>query len=546
MSQYLMNIDSTYRDRKQYALSTEFGVIVNGTPGTQSSSNVYSVENIIYARFQWNGTSTTTVLNDTITGNFTDFSTSVITLDPAHASQTLNFYLGCTFVLVSSGVSSVIVYYNPNTNEITLEDPISPAYYNPANTAYKIINPSGVFPKEILLLGSNLYVNLSQDNINNLFLLKSGPTNLLFVQNVTQNWILPIFKVLDKYRLVMFKEDMPSYQNGDIFQIRSGSNVLTYLALTGNQTGIFEIFIVSGGSGYAVNDVVSVVCPGCALVAQFRVIRVDANGSIQSLFLLQPGNGYSTSLYTLDHAGNQTSTIRVRQVANYIQINGFPVPGDEYILYVPKFNPIATAFFPILGIVQDFIFFLNPTNQIINVNDWIEILIYDTFSTGLNMPLISYKQPLCYEVVLTHLILPNQPVFGFDVLPTFFPYLLVELYNTSITGSNVGILYSNNPNTEKVTFFCPVGNPKNPLIVSYLIVLSSSQVQTIKWTPTDNFYFRVLLPNGQTLKYNFDLETNEADIILGKVEALATAGFHFWGQLTDRRVSATFSFRLKT
>lgn len=541
-----MNIDSTYRDRKLYNLSTEFGIIVNGTPGNQSSSNIYSVDNIIYARFQWNGNATTTIANDTITGNFTDFSEKVITLDPTHANPTLNFYLGCTFLMVSSGVSSVIVYYNPSTNEITLEDPIPSAFYNPANTNYKIINPSGVFPKELLLLGSNLYVNLSQDNLNNLFLLKSGPTNLLFVQNVTANWILPIFKVLDKYRLVMFEQDMPSYSNGDIFQIRSANNLIVFSAISNNTTSsIFEFSLLNGGSGYNVNDVVDVVCPGCTLVAQYRVSRVNSTGSIQSLILLNPGNGYAFGIYSLESNGNTSASIKVNSVSPSFQLSGFPLADPNYLLYVPKFSPIATAFFPVLGIVQDFVFFVNPTNQPINIGDWVELMLYSTTSTGLTMPLVSYKQPVCYEVSLTHLILPNQPVFGFDVLPTFFPYLLVELYNTSIPGSNVGVLYSNNPYTEKVTFFCPVGNPKNPLIVSYLIVLSSSQVQTIKWTPTDNFYFRVLLPNGQTLKYNFDLDINEADIILGKVEALATAGFHFWGQLTDRRVSATFSFRLK-
>jgi len=32
MSQYILNVDSTYRDQKQYPYSTEFGVVVNPTP----------------------------------------------------------------------------------------------------------------------------------------------------------------------------------------------------------------------------------------------------------------------------------------------------------------------------------------------------------------------------------------------------------------------------------------------------------------------------------------------------------------------------------
>jgi hypothetical protein len=77
-------------------------------------------------------------------------------------------------------------------------------------------------------------------------------------------------------------------------------------------------------------------------------------------------------------------------------------------------------------------------------------------------------------------------------------------------------------------------------------VRSSSQAQTIKWVPTDNFFFRVLLPNGETLRYNFDLDPNETDIIRNSLTTLATtSNFRFWGQMTDRRISATFSFNLK-
>ena len=48
MTQYLLNIDSTYRDRKLYPLSTEYGVIVNPTPAATSATNIYSVNNIIF------------------------------------------------------------------------------------------------------------------------------------------------------------------------------------------------------------------------------------------------------------------------------------------------------------------------------------------------------------------------------------------------------------------------------------------------------------------------------------------------------------------
>lgn len=548
-----MNIDSTYRDRKQYPFSTEFGVIVNSTPGYYSAGNVYSVNNIIYARFQWNGNATTNpaVPNDTITGNFTDFSNSYITLDPTHKADKLNYYIGCVFVMTWCGVSSVITFYDPSKNMITLENPISDSFYNALNTSYKIINPSNNYGNDILLLGTNLYVNLANDNVIPLLLLKSGPTNSLYIQNVTANWILPIYKVLNNFRVVTFKDNMPSYQNGDLFQIRSNLELFVFQAASANLSGSVEkVQIISAGSGYIVGDLVelfSTTLPAPGAPAYYKVVAVDMAGGITQLRLEDPGQAYTMGVWSLKSGTNTTASVRTTSLQAAVQLNSMPPQdSEEFILYVPYINPIGNALFTITSIHGFFVFFENTTGAVITIGEPLELMLYRRRSTGLTMPLVSYKQPLCYEVSLIHLILPNQPVYGFNVLPTFFPYLMVELYNTSSVGSNLGVLYSNNPNTEKVSFYCPVGNPRNPLIVSYLIVLSSTQVQTLSWAPTDNFFFRVILPNGDTLKYEFDLDINEADIINGNSSTLATANFHFWGQLVDRRVSATFSFRLKT
>jgi len=546
MSQYLLNIDSTYRDNKQYPLSTEFGVIVNGTPGNQSAGNVYNINNIVYSRFSWSGTSTTTVENDTIEGNFQSFATTVIKLAEKDASSVLNFYLGCTFVMVSTGASAVIVYYDPSQNTVTLANPIPLTDYNASNTSYQIINPSYVYKNEMLLLGSNVYVSLLNENRINLYYLKTGPTKTMYVQNVDKNWILPIYKVLQDFRIVMFEEDMPSYQNGDLFQIRSTDNIDTYLTLASSQEdSILEYQIQEQGVGYQKGDHVRVGTTGNA---EYVITRTTEKGLLLALVLTTAGSGYEAGtvhpLVSLT-TGNRSATIRVLKTASSVKIKGYPSHSQiESLLYDPYLSPLAQSLFNVLDIQQDTIFFQNSAHRTINQGIYIELLQYHTVSTGLTMPVVSYRQPVCYDVALVHLILPNQPVRGFNVLPTFFPYLMIELYNTSIPGSNVGVLYTNNPNAERVTFYCPIGNPRNPFVVSYIIV-GSVQVQTLKWTPTDNFYFRVLLPNGETLRYNFDQDLNESDVIQGVVKASVDNQFYFFGQLTDRRVSATFSFRLR-
>ena len=548
MTQYLLNIDSTYRDRKLYPLSTEYGVIVNPTPAATSATNIYSVNNIIYSKFRWNGTTTTTILNDTVVGNMSDFSSSIIMLDPANHSANLNYYQGCTFILNNSGVGSVISYYDPNQNSVTLRDPIPTNFYDPTQLGYKIVNPSYNYGNEMLLLGSNLYVNLSNDNIYNLSFLKSGPTNDLFVQNVTQNWILPIDRILTSSRIVTFATPMPSYSSGDLFQVRANGNILVYVTIASSSShSIQDHLVTTRGSGYVVGDIVTILSTTATTQATYRVRRVDAQGGIVEILLLNPGAGYVAGLYEMEStSGNHSAIMLVAAVAPSIEVNGTP-PEGHYILYVPSILSLSNAFFNVLTTEQEFIFYVESTPPtLIATNEPVELMSYRSQSVGVRMPLVSYKQPVCYDVRLINLILPNQPVYGYNVLPTFFPFLLLEFYNTSIPGSNAGILYSNNPNTERVTFFCPVGNPRNPLTVSYLIVRSSSQAQTIKWVPTDNFFFRVLLPNGETLRYNFDLDPNETDIIRSNLTTLATtSNFRFWGQMTDRRISATFSFNLK-
>lgn len=550
MSQFIMNIDSTYRDRKMYELSTEFGVVVNSTPGRDSASNIYYVNNIIYSKFRWNGNATTSVPGDTLTGNFTDFLGQIIKLDAAHYTPIVNFYIGCTFVLDYSGASAVIVFYDPDMNLITLENPIPTSLYDPSDTGYRIINPSYNFKNELLLLGSNLFVDLSMDNVNNLFFLKSGPTNSLFVQNVSQNWILPIHEVLDHYRVVTFSREMPSYENGDLFQIRQSPLALMYKTIALEQKNAVETWnILQKGTGYALNDVVSLysaVLPAPLQIAQFRVAAVAADGGIRQLSLINPGEGYYVGEYRVKIGTNVSAVVRVVRTTSAIAVDQPPSDDTcDFIMYAPFMSMTSLALFTVYSAENQYIFFSNPDNAPFPVGEVVELMVYRQFPTGLVVPVVSFKQSVCYDVSLIHLILPNQPVYGYNVLPTFFPYLMVELYNTSSPNSSVGILYSNNPNTEKVSFYCPIGNPKNPLIVSYLIVLSSSQVQTMPWTPTDNLFFRVVLPNGETLRFNFDLDVNEADIISGKTTALATANFHFWGQHVDRRVAATFRFTLR-
>lgn len=133
-------------------------------------------------------------------------------------------------------------------------------------------------------------------------------------------------------------------------------------------------------------------------------------------------------------------------------------------------------------------------------NRWFEILpfSYNNYSpVNYSGSLVSITNSVCYEIDLVTLILPNRELIT-GGLPAFLNYVYVELSNVSAAEKNgPNTIYSNNPNSNKAVFICPIKDTRNPLITSFLKVNASGMKQTIKFKPTDTLHFRVYLPNGQ-------------------------------------------------
>jgi hypothetical protein len=137
-----------------------------------------------------------------------------------------------------------------------------------------------------------------------------------------------------------------------------------------------------------------------------------------------------------------------------------------------------------------------PTN---NLNVEIMNFSYDNFFPFVySGSLVSQQDTVCYEIRLVELVLPNFTLsVGQGGRIAFYPYVHVELSNVSAAGGHLrNIIYSNNPNTVKVTFRCPVSDLASPLISTF-VKLSCQTIQTIKFKPNDNLFFSVTLPNGQ-------------------------------------------------
>ena len=107
-------------------------------------------------------------------------------------------------------------------------------------------------------------------------------------------------------------------------------------------------------------------------------------------------------------------------------------------------------------------------------------------------------------------------------------------------------MYTNHPSTQRVTFFCPMANPRNQLVSTYVVV-RSTQENLIKWTSIGNIHIEVLLPDGSPLVYAETAKVTK--MIIEKKEAgLTYQSFiiTLMNQVFEPHIVATFEFQIVT
>ena len=112
---------------------------------------------------------------------------------------------------------------------------------------------------------------------------------------------------------------------------------------------------------------------------------------------------------------------------------------------------------------------------------------------------VSQQEMVCYEIELENLILPNDVLHGgAGGRIAYYPYVYVELQNVSASGSGLkNIIYSNNPNSSKMLFRCPVNDINTDMLAPFVKISGDGMVQTIKFKPNDNLKFSVTFQNGE-------------------------------------------------
>jgi hypothetical protein len=486
-------VDSAFRVLDQYPNATRFVIPVN-----DSVTNDYVSTPLMI--FRWANPT------NTISGTIVAGSQSVLILSDDLQVSLADYYTGCLVSLYNGLLlleSSLVTKYDPTNNSVTLQTGFTSSIQ--AFPDIKISYPdSTVNPYIVQATGYNPELIFEYST--------------LYLYNFTRKWIRPI-RFINNYGLINLFEPFPisQYAVDDIFQIRSSLQILQF-PIVSYYTSIVKYKIEMGSHFYAVGSYVYTLPDIPSGTRQlFQVKDKKSDGSLV-LLTVEYGGPFGMSLfYPLYDEANPSvpvsalATIQVLQTRTVIDAMENPTPSPrDNVIYL---GTQLTGNFLYYSYVVDgrYIILIDDTQPYDLIVD-IDILPLNEREYGFlsretvqcTMNVANFSIPdnqICTTVQLEYLILPNLPVKGVNKLLSFFPYVVVKLYNVDTSQySRFGTITSNNPATANCQFICPIGNLLNPTIIKFVEV-TSDMIQTLKISPYKDLYFEVVLPDGTLLEY---------------------------------------------
>lgn len=496
----ILVVDSSYRDTKVYPLNTSFEIPVNSPQQVTESVDTP----LIF--FSWSQT------QSSVTGTIIGASTTNIILSSEFYVGIYNYYIGnvIQFLDSSSDVieASRVVSYIPDKNTVILENAVTTDTIS-STTLVKInYFDSLSLPFHIQITG---YVDGVISEYNHLYL-----------YNRTKNLIFEISE-LDRYGFVTLLESMTdTYNLNDLFEIRNNSfryklssssyyiSILTYELL-------YELYstvtYIPGEQVYILPDPSNTVVDTPERPQIYRVLSIDP----LQLTLVDFGGNYQMGNYYIvperklsDSHYTDCSQLSVIQVAATLDAMDLAIPNpSNHVLYIGNFRFGSLLYFVYSQfknwiVVDNFDRYISILLELSSAATVLDIFFLTKVKQNIssNVANSSFPQnPICFEISLESLILPNKYVKGYKQLLSFFPYVIVKLYNSSTANKtkNYSII-SNNPTSSVSQFFCPIGNLLNPNLIRF-VEISSDMVQSLQLNPYDDLLFQVCLPDGSILEY---------------------------------------------
>lgn len=517
----ILMIDSSYRDRKTYPLNTSFALPINAT---EPNTNYIQVPLIF---FKWSFPQIS-VVGTLIGGTITN-----IVLSSEFSVSLYNYYIGCFIKFYNSSSvlleSSKVLSYDPSTNSVVLDNPISINTVNSTDSIEISYFDSISFPFYIQVVG---YIDGIISEYNNLYL-----------YNRTKNLMFEIAE-LDRFGFIRLYETMnSSYDINDEFEIRLSSN---HYKITSSEYNIsVSKYMIDSSKHvnlYSIGQIVQILST-TEIIDTPQLYRVKLIEPLE-LELISYGGNYSLGEYYVIVPEEKSG--EPSEYDNYFPIQiietvatchcplvSIPSPLNN-VLYLGNFR---------FGSLIHFSYTIFSTWIVINNMDaYTEILLdlykdetildvyfLPTYQTPVSFNVANSSfptNPICFNIELVSLILPNKFVKGYHQLLSFFPYVVVKLYNMALpTKTKNYSIITNNPFTSISQFICPIGNLLNPFIIRF-VEISSNMNQSLQLNPHEDMFFEVCLPDGTVLEYeeniaissNLEYLTNYSTILQNRFD----------------------------
>ena len=498
-----IEINSTYRDRNLWPLSSEFEIPISQT-GKKIIENSVDPVCLSTPLFSWtsnnlfiNGASTT---GNILSGNVIDPTTDSL----GYCSDNLTF-----IIVTDSPPQQLKNYYVALIIKDTQSvDPkptrriINSIYlgYNNTNNKYRTqISVFNTFT-DIFKYGDSIEIHDPSDfsNINCPYLyipdgsLQENAYNEYLIYNETRNQSRPISAYNSITHLITIDtttNTLPTNLGGPIntwittdnYSLRIKNPQIPYLG-TSNPT-IYN----------SIDAIISPTKVKTINTTSYTIIVSD-NDTLSKI-----QNYYKNQfLRILPYGDNNTST-----TDPYYEYD--PIPSNNQARRITSYfyfkDNITNNYFGVFSVYPGY----DVTLPLPGAKIEILPFSYDNFNPfAYSGSLVSQQDTICYEIQLLSLTLPNSILaIANGGRNAFYPYVYVQLSNVSASGASLkNIIYSNNPNSTNVIFRAPIYDTQDPLNTPFTRINGGGMIQTIKFKPNDNLYFKVTMYTGELYKSN--------------------------------------------
>jgi len=458
MSKRYIELYSRNRNREEFPLPSSYEVPF--APTRQILSASFSTDPIctgaIY--YTWNGGNSSIIPNSYIITGATlspgyNSSSGAIYLSYPGLSECINYYIGYQLVNLTTNNIQTIINYDPTSSKFILDKPF--------------INGVGI--------GNTFAISDPSNGIGN------PPTIYIPSKDIYNNKILSYSESYNGYYIV---DETLSLSGGSII----ASKIIDYNFQ--NQTATLE---KPFPMGWAVTNSYTLrtsppqekfllTTPYTINAYTFvNYAQIPITGLIITLPSGNPTKNYYLGKYVYNASNPSNPDINGGGIYGLYYIKASQYNGSNVQLLIEyDTNSIYNANIPTTGSTINIVGYIKNNFCPLNYNG----------------SMVSQNETVCYEISLAGLTLPNLPLVSGSRI-VFYPFVYVEFINsTSPSGSSNDVIYSNNPDSGRALFICPVTDTTQP-INSNFMKLYSSMVQTVKFKPNDSLRFSVYLPDGR-------------------------------------------------